>query len=37
MARFEDTLTQGKRRGGANHHERTAGHLNTHTSKEGGI
>lgn len=30
MTRFEDTLTQDKKKGGTNHHERTAHTLNTH-------
>lgn len=30
MARFDSTFTPGNKKGGTNHHERTAGHLNTH-------
>ena len=33
MLRFAGTFTQDNKKGGTNHHERTAGHLNTHQQR----
>lgn len=33
MLRFDSTFSQGNKKGGTNHHERTAGHLNTHQQR----